>query len=82
LLIRAVWPALRMTLASSSKITSWRRPISGKLTWQWLVTCDVVSASTRHLRRLLSRAATLGVPSRGRMDKRLRWRNFHSSKLS
>jgi hypothetical protein len=52
------------------------------LTWQWLVTCDVVSASTRHLRRLLSRAATLGVPSRGRMDKRLRWRNFHSSKLS
>jgi hypothetical protein len=74
-----VWPALRMTLASSSKIASCRRAISGRLTGQWLVTCDVVSAPVLHLRHLLSGAEIPGVPSRGRMDSRLRWISFHNS---
>jgi hypothetical protein len=71
-LTRTVWPALRMMLASSSKIASWLRLISGRVTGQWLVTCDVVSAPVLQLRPLLSGAEIPGVPSRGRMDSRLR----------
>jgi hypothetical protein len=59
-LTRTVWPAFWMTLPGPSKIASWRRVISGRLTGQWLVTCDVVSAPVLHLRHLLSGAEMPG----------------------
>lgn len=75
-LTRVSLPTFCMVSTSASKTSSWRRPLAGRLTWQLLVTWDVVSMSALPLR---SGDVIPSAPRRGRMPRRLRWMSRHSS---
>ena len=74
----ALCPVFLIILTGCSKITSWRRPMDGRLFRQWLTTCKVVSAPCLYLRNLLSGAERPAVPRSKTMQRRLLWIRPHS----
>ncbi len=58
-----VWPDLVMVLTISASTESWRRPIAGRLLQQWLVTWEVDSTTSLHLRHFVLGAARPIVPN-------------------
>ncbi len=78
LLTDGAWPALVMVFTISASTRSCRRPMAGRLLRQWLVTCEVVSASILHLLHLVLGAEQPGFPKSGSRPRRLLWMRFHS----